>query len=294
MCISPIRIRHPTTGEFIDVNCNKCLECVQKNVNSWAFRLLNEMKDKNAYFFTLTYDDYNLPKKFANVLDADGNIIAYDETILLPGFRKEDVQKLIHSIRDELRRNKLKNKLKYFIASEYGKETLRPHYHGIIFGFPFDIKMFEQILTKYWDKGFVSVSPCNETRVYYTLKYVFKDKIVPPVGLHPSQDRPFMLCSKNLGINFLTESMTNYIMSLVDEEGKISVHQNGFLRTIPKYYRDKIFNTPELKEKLKRNIWDAFDEYLNCPDSQDKFRWRDENYKNKLRKVKNKLNKEKM
>lgn len=289
MCISPIRIRHPTKpDEFIDVNCNHCLECAQKHVNSWAFRLSQEMKDKNCYFFTLTYADEHLPYK--NVYDEFEN-----KFVLLPSFDKEHVQKLIHSIRDELRRNKLKVKLKYFITSEFGDTTLRPHYHGLIFGFPFDLQQFRAILEKYWIHGFVSCDFGNQTRIYYTLKYIFKSKVLPPKGLHPLSDRNFLMCSKNLGINFLTPQMRKYLRGILDEKNSLSVHNlSGSLQLIPKYYRDKLFISEHDKLKLKALLWDNFDEYAKCPQSMEPGKWRLENYNLKLTKFRNNRNKEKM
>ena len=60
-CVSPIRIRHPTTGEFIDVPCGKCVFCLSRRRTSWVFRLKQELKYRmNALFLTLTYDDDNV------------------------------------------------------------------------------------------------------------------------------------------------------------------------------------------------------------------------------------------
>lgn len=313
MCISPIRIRHPTIkGEFLDVPCGKCLECAQKRVNDWSFRMIQEMSDKNAYFFTLTYDDENLPigcfdsvtgklflKQRMPYYDWHGLIWKCDpdfnkfpdgvELVDLPCFHKPDLQYFIHALRDDLRRKKVKVKLKYFISSEYGGKTLRPHYHGVIFGFPFDLSTFINLMQKYWKFGFSSASICNQNRIYYTLKYAFKNAVVKPKGLAPFSERCFIMCSKNIGINFLTQETITWMKSNLN----IKIHDKNFIRTIPRYYRDKVFDEFE-KEQIKNEVWLNFDQFAGCPDSQSPFRWRDENYKRKINKIKNKIDNERM
>lgn len=297
MCISPLRLKHPTEDKFIDVPCGKCIECCQKAVNAWAFRLIEQSKSsKRAYFITLTYDDEHLP---VNIDDATGEF--------KPCFRKSDVQKLIQALRDHARRQlsmsldksdvkRIVSKIKYFVSSEYGDNTWRSHYHGIIFGYPGDIDTFTSDLSKFWTNGFVSVSNCNDVRCYYVVKYLYKARLPSYYKQSPfgELEKPFMICSKGLGIEFLTPAIRDFMLGGdFGNEPNLQIHQSGVVKTIPKYYRDKVFVTSEQKERL-REYWHQFDEFSNCPDSQNPFKWRNEVYEKKVLKVKQRNKKDKL
>lgn len=126
MCLFPVTIK--TKDSFgVDVNqtvpCGKCIECLKDRQNSWKIRLQEEARDhKYVYFFTLTYRDDTVPFTF----DDDGNKVLH--------VRKSDIQLWIKRHRISYQRYfKRDIDFKYFICSEYGPNTGRPHYHGIIF-----------------------------------------------------------------------------------------------------------------------------------------------------------------
>lgn len=324
MCISPIRIRHPTkSGVFLDVPCGKCLECVRKRSNDLAFRLIEQMKSSNtAYFITLTYDDNFMPFLFINendeiefkarlrtdlpsnrgcpyyydFLDGDDSACSnYNEFYMC--FYKPDVQKFIRSIRDEFRYYAKKHKInapvfKYFFSSEYGGKTLRPHYHGILFGLPSDLKFVQDLVAKHWKYGFSSVSACNEKRCYYASKYALKGA----AGIDlPSEciDKPFILLSNGLGLSFLTPEMEAFIKPLSGELN-LSIHQQGREKLLPRYYRDKIFTSDYDKIRL-RMYFENIELEKDIPESaSNPFRYRDEDYKRKLQKVKFSIKQEKL
>lgn len=321
MCISPIRIRHPTRpGTFLDVPCGKCLECVKKRSNDLTFRLIEEMKSSiAAYFVTLTYDDDNLPimcindetnepllKQRRKDYDWNGILWQCRPDLTLPKtisdvfcFFKPDCQKFIRSVRDELRYYCKKHKLpvpkfKYFLSSEYGSKSLRPHYHALIFTDISNINLITNLIQKHWNYGFVSVSAANERRCYYAAKYALKSCFdnVPISGF----ERPFILVSKGLGLSFLSDAMVNFMRG---ENGKVNlqVHQEGKLKIIPRYYRDKVFTTFVDKLNLKQyfdDLLSSSDTLSNSPENCNPFRYRDDNYKHKVEKVKDKLKREKL
>lgn len=48
----------------VPLKCGKCLPCIQHRVQTWGFRLAQELKRSNtAYFVTLTYDTDHIPFK---------------------------------------------------------------------------------------------------------------------------------------------------------------------------------------------------------------------------------------
>lgn len=122
-CLHPI-ILPPSIakdGHIIEarkVPCGKCAVCLRRKGREWYVRLKAEYEwhDGNAYFVTLTYSDWCLPTTKSGV-----------QTVC-----KKDVQKFFK----RLRRAIFPYKIRYFLISEYGEDTQRPHYHMIVYGFP--------------------------------------------------------------------------------------------------------------------------------------------------------------
>lgn len=126
MCLYPITIK--TEDAFgVPVNqsvpCGKCIECLKDSQNSWKIRLMEEARDHlYVYFFTLTYNDDSVPFAYME----DGTRVNH--------VNKIDIQLWVK--RNRMRYERYFNKeidFKYFVTSEYGPNTGRPHYHGIIF-----------------------------------------------------------------------------------------------------------------------------------------------------------------
>lgn len=113
MCLYPITIK--TEDAFgIPVNqsvpCGKCIECLKDRQNAWKIRLVEECRDhKYVYFFTLTYNDDNVPY---SVLP-DGTKVNH--------VKKDDIQLWIKRNRIKLQRVLRRDiDFKYFVTSEYG------------------------------------------------------------------------------------------------------------------------------------------------------------------------------
>lgn len=126
MCLYPIHLKG-VDAFGIDcmqtVPCGKCVECLKDRQNAWKIRLCEEYKDHLfCYFFTLTYNDSSVPFEF----DDDG--------VRRLTLRKSDVQLWLKRNRMYFSRRLHKElDFKYFICGEYGPNTGRPHYHGIVF-----------------------------------------------------------------------------------------------------------------------------------------------------------------
>lgn len=127
MCLNPISIKtEDAFGVLVNqsVPCGKCIECLKDRQNSWKIRLTEEARDHlYVYFFTLTYNDSSVP----TVVDEQtGEVVKH--------VRKSDVQLWLKRHRMAyVRKFNRDVDFKYFICSEYGPNTGRPHYHGILF-----------------------------------------------------------------------------------------------------------------------------------------------------------------
>ena len=86
---------------------------------------------------------------------------------------KNDITLALKRIR---KRNKTlwpKVKLSYYLTAELGAETMRPHFHAIIFNLH---DSFEEILKKEWKMGMFQVFPANEAMINYTTGYFLEEE----------------------------------------------------------------------------------------------------------------------
>lgn len=184
MCKSPIRIPNPKRDfdpdihqQYIYVPCGKCSDCRKKQRDEWFPRLIEEFhnfQDKGSIWFpTLTYDNEHLPwfedqkRKYK-----------------IPCFKYKDIQTFTKLLRVYFTRlGKDCNGMKYFVASEYGSKTGRPHYHALIY-LPFKISPIVAtfMFRKSWTHGFVGSSKkgmeiLGVDAIAYCSKYVNKDQV---------------------------------------------------------------------------------------------------------------------
>ena len=130
MCLTKFDIRSVENNKqnagkiSVFAPCGHCLSCEKKHQYAWGWRLTSEiqycMKHKNyaAGFLTLTYNENSLPR-----LAEYGNI---------PCFDKEHTKTFINNVRKHCHRERGLKDIKYFLSSEKGPSTARPHYHLII------------------------------------------------------------------------------------------------------------------------------------------------------------------
>lgn len=242
-CMHKIPVVNPNNGKTMLVGCGKCPVCRMKRSNGWFVRLRKELEQSSsAWFITLTYDDEHLPY-------SEEGIATFD---------KRDIQLMMKRIRKEFSK-KENNPIRYFICSEYGPSTFRPHYHGIVFGLPFNYNQereFQKWLSEKWECGYVSVGPVTSRRIKYTVKYCTAQTFLPEHLRLPFY-RPFLMCSKGLGKCYLTEENKLYHNITLNTEVMI----DGFNYSMPRYYRTKIFNEL-VREMLSELYEEEYEEYI--------------------------------
>lgn len=151
----------PIAGEFLQVPCGQCIGCRLDRSRMWAVRCVHEasLHDRNC-FLTLTYDDEHLPA---------------DRSVNVKHF--QDFMKRL--------RKHTGAKIRYFHCGEYGGQTLRPHYHAILFGFDFDDKELFKVsdssrlyrsplLERLWSFGFCTIGDVTFQSAAYVARYVLK------------------------------------------------------------------------------------------------------------------------
>lgn len=126
--------------------------------NEYTFRSIQEFRQCTeaggyAYFDTLTYNDFCLPIKYG-----------------IPYFRRSDVTNCLKKLRQHLTKlgYDIKDKLTYFVSSEYGGKTHRPHYHIIFYNSCQELEVFT--LRKYLEQSWTQVLLDDEGNKYFGSK----------------------------------------------------------------------------------------------------------------------------
>lgn len=235
-CIRKIQLK---SGEIVP--CGKCYACLANNRQEWIFRLQQEYKASNlAIFVTLTYDDLHIPKDLS--------------------VNKRDVQ-LFHK---RLRKHFPAKDLRFYLVSEYGDHTHRPHYHGLyFFKTLYDLDFIYKTFTESWKNGFLKFGNVEEGSIVYCTKYCLKHSAVPPGRL-----KTFRLVSKmngGLGVNYL-DKMSYYHLS---NEQYSYVAESGKSCRMPRYYRlqlghvrDRFSESDELYTKISDDFRKRYSDFI--------------------------------
>lgn len=234
-CFHPNMIYNTYLREHVLVPCRKCAACRSSYAVDLQNRIENECRAHlSNIFFTLTYDNEHLPMFYAfpsvdgvcfrayrgniPMVDAHGLDLPeldfkleeswYMEPQHNPfqtGFGfcyKPDIQKFIKRLRIKLVRlygNVPTSKIRYFVASEYGPATYRPHYHGILFCDDKRIaKDLPRLICETWSNcstDRIDVQYVSGAAPQYVAKYVNGFARLPKV-LQTEFTRPFHLASK--------------------------------------------------------------------------------------------------
>lgn len=229
-CISPIHLRRAKPspkGDFVTVPCGKCYACLSRKRSEWAFRLQKEQRySDSSYFFTLTYDDEHIP------VNEKG----------FPSVSKDDIQRFMK----RLRKLYSPTKIRYFITSEYGPSTFRPHYHGLLFNAPVaSVDRFYRDLEKAWGLGYVQAGSVTPASINYCSKYCIS-KHSSPVGSTPC----FSLMSRRpgLGSAFLEEQGSLFQSQLKDW----TILPGGYRQRLPRFFREKLFSVSQRRVLANR------------------------------------------
>lgn len=235
-CFSPNLVYNPYIQDYVLVPCRECAACRYSYAMDLKRRIEDECKaHKFNFFFTLTYDNKHVPMMYAypsedgvffkayrnNVVMSDSHGIDLpeldfsleDSWFLEPqhnpfqtGFAfcyKPDIQKFIKRLRINIERNEneviSKQKIRYFVAAEYGPATLRPHYHGLIFCDDEQLaRELPRLISKSWtlcSSDRIDVQVVSGAAPQYVAKYVNSFTSLPKV-LQTQLTRPFYLCSR--------------------------------------------------------------------------------------------------
>lgn len=243
--------------DSIDIPCGQCIGCRLAYSRDWANRCMLEAKNyENNYFVTFTYDDIHVP--IHNWSDDETG-----EVGKVYSLEKRDFQLFMK----RLRKHFSSDKIRFFSCGEYGTQTMRPHYHAILFNLNLtDLKLYKKsmhgfnyynspILSKLWNKGHVIVADVSWESCAYVARYVMKKAKGKTADFYNkyNMQSEFVLMSRRPGIARDYYEANKY--KIYDTDELIFTTSNGGKKSRPPKYFDRIFSEecPELFEDIKNN-----------------------------------------
>lgn len=261
-CTSPVAIRDPKKpswmGPTMDVPCGRCRACRNEKARQWAIRITQEasLYEKNC-FVTLTYNDFFVP--------------ITSNLTLVP----QDLTKFFKRLRKHL-------KFRYFAVGEYGDKYTRPHYHILFFGIDFrdlsgvitdgnyetmeqtylrpawsvKIKNPETNKTETHELGITDVGGLSWASASYCAKYVTKKLNGKAANVYKEMqiEPEYAVMSRNPGIG------SDYFERYIKNAPSDYLAVNGKRCSLPRYYREKKFDTEEKKADYKSRHQKFIDE----------------------------------
>lgn len=176
---------------YLVVPCGRCYECLvqkqQQLICRNYFQFVNN--EGSVFYYTLTYDENNVLRIPNTSKQFESIKMIKDKTLkgfsLVPirsyslAFNPQLTCKFIKRIRARLKR--LKIDLKYYLVSELGSNTFRPHHHVIFYlSKYFDAHKFYDLVLSTWKYGFIKAGSyfgvvVSPAAIVYCSKYLSKD-----------------------------------------------------------------------------------------------------------------------
>lgn len=159
-------------ARVLKLACGQCIGCRLDRSRQWAIRCMHEAQcHAHSSFVTLTYADDRLP--------ANRSLLYRDYQCFMRRLRK-----------------KFRQRIRFYMAGEYGERLGRPHFHACLFGVFFDdreyfrtlpsgSKIFRSaVLDELWTHGYTSVGDVTFESAAYVARYICKKVTGPDAARH--------------------------------------------------------------------------------------------------------------
>ena len=212
--------------EIIVIPCGQCLLCQTAEYKEWALRCLLEAREyDNNQFITLTYNEENEPVK---------------------GVNRAEITRFMHNLREHFRRKKKHTGIRFYASAEYGKKSLRAHYHFLLFNCPSfgDEEYYKkndygqalytsEILKHLWGKGFCTIGAVTRQSCDYVTRFRLKN-FYRKLPKHLQHEFHCMSTQKGIGIDYLIKNLDRII-------AEDAIHVTGNITAkLPRFYDRKI------------------------------------------------------
>lgn len=213
-------------------------------------------------FITLTYEDKHLPKNYS--------------------VNKTEFQLFMKRLRKSLE----PSKIRFLGVGEYGDQTLRPHYHALLFNYrPNDLKPYKQSksgstiytsesLTKVWPYGLSTLGSVTHQSAGYVARYSMKKlsgeneytaqyytRLHPLTGVYHTVEPEFALSSRRPGLG--STWFDKYKSDCFPSDYVIV---DGRKKPVPLYYTKKLQEEDQKPIKRKRKAAARKDKANNTKD----------------------------
>ena len=264
MCYRPLHINN-NTSYFVDglsvsgydVPCGKCLDCLNSKKQEWQTRIAFELsalykRGGRAVFLTFTYNDSCLP------VYRDKKYVVDGMSFEVPCFNHRDVLGFLNRVKVAAYKKYGPYSYKYFMCSEYGKNTKRPHYHAIFFLQPtVNWADFVKMCRAKWSYGFMFPKFDKKRGVFVDSK-----------GASLGADKPCISalggCSKYVS-KYITKDMSYYGREDVKAYLSDKVHKMRMSKFLPKHWQSNnlgisvidgvnLFNENDVKQALSNGV----------------------------------------
>lgn len=219
------------TNVWQEVACRQCPDCLAGRQLAWYTRMAYEISEgfQIAYFVTLTYNEWEVPKTSSG--------------LSLNPHHITDYQKRLNWHATEAGHKAPR----YYTVGEYGGETHRPHYHQILFTDISQTMDMTDLVYKAWQgRGHLSVYRARPEALMYVagyaqkrLKNTYKFK---EDAQKDDRAKEFNRMSLGIGKAYLTPSRKRYHL----ENSSLLIpdpYATGTFRMLPEYYRRRIWET---------------------------------------------------
>lgn len=230
----------------VTIPCGACIGCRIDRSRDWAMRCMHEsqMHERNC-FVTLTYSDENLPENFS-------------------------VSVRTHQLFMKSLRNSINKPIRFFGCGEYGEQTLRPHYHYLIFDYhPTDTQFLKttkqgnklftsKSLEKIWPHGHVWIGAVTYQSAAYVARYIMKKVTGDRAPDYYSRVHPITKKPVQVYPEFCVQSRRPGIGSTWYDKYKQDCFPSDYLvvdgkkHPVPKFYTKKLAEEELTKIKRRR------------------------------------------
>jgi len=162
----------------------------------------------------------------------------------------------------------LQNAFRFFVASEYGPSTFRPHYHGVLSTDQALVaKNLYAAICACWKNGYIDFSAINSSSkcLSYITKYVSSDSCYPKI-FGTKISKPFVLYSRSPSLGFVFPGSTTHkkiVNTILQHRG--NGHDKGFLdfvSCLPLYVKSSLF--PKCRKFSSQSLADLHRTYATC------------------------------
>lgn len=215
-CLHPKRVYNQYRNEYVWVACRECEACRNARSAKWTYAIERERRQHQySLFVTLTYDESHLPvldfgRWCSDVLTSDSVLVPskgdeinlrysdfevlfekdYDKELFtnlleyggIPYCSSLDLQLFLKRLNKYIYANITKKyqNFRYFVCSEYGSTTFRPHFHGIFFIDDSEVaQRFEECIFHSWKQGRIDCQYVQKSAGSYVAQYVNKSASLP-------------------------------------------------------------------------------------------------------------------